>query len=593
MNNTDPLLEPLGDNGGPTQTHALKPNSPAIDAGNPACEVTDQRGVIRPIDGDGDGTALCDIGAFEAAACTSADSVPPAISCPGDMVVECTSPDGAVVTFTATAADNCDPTPTVVCDPASGSIFSLGTTTVTCTATDAAGNVATCTFDVTVHDTTPPAITSCPGDRTVSADASCQGTIPDVAGEVVASDNCTAAGSLVVTQDPAAGTLVGLGDHVVTVTVSDVAGNSSTCTLTVTVQDTTPPSISCPADVVVECTGPDGAVVTFATPTATDNCDPTPTVVCDPASGSTFALGTTTVSCTATDASGNTASCTFTVTVVDTTPPQISCPADVTLVADAGCQAVFNTSATASDTCDPGPVVSSDPPLPAVLAGPVGAGAVTHTITFTATDASGNTASCTVTVTVVNSAPVADAGVDQEVDEGAMVTLDGTGSHDPDAGQPLTFQWVQVGGPAVTLSDPTSATPSFMAPAVSDGECVVLMFRLRVTDPCGARAEDVVVVSVNDVLVLQDERSSNCLRLFPCSGRFAWRLSNGQVIRGTVMIERSGSVLNFKGRGRGGEVVQGGISLVRRTGTARLTTARGRRLGEIRDSNIDDNEPCP
>jgi predicted outer membrane repeat protein len=68
MPNTDPLLGPLQDNGGPTWTHALLPGSPAIDAGDdPQCPITDQRGVPRPLDGDGDGVAVCDIGSFEAA----------------------------------------------------------------------------------------------------------------------------------------------------------------------------------------------------------------------------------------------------------------------------------------------------------------------------------------------------------------------------------------------------------------------------------------------------------------------------------------------------------------------------------------------
>jgi len=65
IQNSDPLLGPLADNGGPTETQALLPGSPAIDAGdNLGCPATDQRGVGRPLDGNGDGVAVCDIGAY-------------------------------------------------------------------------------------------------------------------------------------------------------------------------------------------------------------------------------------------------------------------------------------------------------------------------------------------------------------------------------------------------------------------------------------------------------------------------------------------------------------------------------------------------
>jgi len=68
LTNTDPKLDALADNGGPTQTESLQSDSPAIDAGD-ACPAADQRGFTRPLDGNADGTAVCDIGAFEFSRC--------------------------------------------------------------------------------------------------------------------------------------------------------------------------------------------------------------------------------------------------------------------------------------------------------------------------------------------------------------------------------------------------------------------------------------------------------------------------------------------------------------------------------------------
>jgi len=97
----------------------------------------------------------------------------------------------------------------------------------------------------------------------------------------------------------------------------------------------TPPTITCPGDITVENdSGECSAVVTWADPIVTG--DPTPTVSCTPASGSTFPVGTTSVTCTATNSCG-TATCTFTVTVVDAEDPVISgCPSDITVNNDPG-----------------------------------------------------------------------------------------------------------------------------------------------------------------------------------------------------------------------------------------------------------------
>src|SRR6185295_3201158 len=117
-------------------------------------------------------------------------------------------------------------------------------------------------------------------------------------------------------------------------------------------------------------------------------------VTCSPASGSTFAIGTTTVTCSATDAHGNTGSCTFTVKVQDTTAPTVNCPANMTLEATGPAGATASFTATASDIVDGSDAVTCSPASGSTFA--IG----TTTVTCSATDAHGNTGSCTFTVKV-------------------------------------------------------------------------------------------------------------------------------------------------------------------------------------------------
>jgi hypothetical protein len=152
--NTDPMLGPLQDNGGPTLTCALLCGSPAIDQGtNFSGAATDQRGngFVRTFDDcavpnatGGDGT---DIGAFEVqmGECPH----PPIISCPTNQSVNARSPAGARVNYRAPVASNGCPV-SVVCNPPSGSLFAIGDTIVSCIATDTEGNEATCHFNVHV-----------------------------------------------------------------------------------------------------------------------------------------------------------------------------------------------------------------------------------------------------------------------------------------------------------------------------------------------------------------------------------------------------------------------------------------------------------
>jgi hypothetical protein len=205
---------------------------------------------------------------------------------------------------------------TVMCTPASGSNFPLGTTTVTCTATDQSNNSSNCMFTVTVNDTTAPQVT-CPQNVVVNppqgvCNPAVQYSTP------TATDNCSTA---TVMCTPASGSNFPLGTTTVTCTATDQANNSSQCTFTVTVTGT-PFSILCGGDIntaariLAPVTCGIGSVVSYPAPTiSSSTCNGNISVSCVPASGSTFPAGTTTVTCTATDQNNQTVSCSFTVTV--------------------------------------------------------------------------------------------------------------------------------------------------------------------------------------------------------------------------------------------------------------------------------------
>ncbi len=199
---------------------------------------------------------------------------------------------------------------------------------------------------------------------------------------------------------PAAGTVLPVGSHQLSVsfTPADPANyTGATASVTIAVTDTTPPVIGPVSDLTAEATSAAGAVITFGLPSATDDTS-VPTVACTPASGSTFPLDLTRVTCTATDAAGNASSKTFTVTVRDTTPPGLTVPGPITKEATAPLTPVTLGAATAVDLVDgPVAVTSNAPPN----GYPVG----TTIVTWTAVDSRGNRATKTQQVTITDTTP--------------------------------------------------------------------------------------------------------------------------------------------------------------------------------------------
>ncbi len=293
-----------------------------------------------------------------------------------------------------------------------GAQGSAGTYTVMATNRGVSGCTNTLTTNTTISINSAPVFSACPSNivtTTASGECTKQVTYTATAtGTPSATLSYSFTGATVAS---GSGTGSGSTFNKGVTTVSIVAANScspaANCTFTVTVADNEQPLIvNLPTNIVASndpavCT----AVVTWISPTATDNCPGVSIIqTAGPASGATFSAGTTTaISYTATDASGNTSTGTFTVKISDTENPLVTCPAPAVF-----CESISGNytvgNASASDNC----AVAS---ISYVISGATSrsgtgndaSGVFTtgvSTITFTATDITGNTSNCSVTVTV-------------------------------------------------------------------------------------------------------------------------------------------------------------------------------------------------
>ncbi len=310
------------------------------------------------------------------------DTTPPSILVPKDITIEATSlKDNSVPIEKANATDAVS---VVSVKGDAPSTFPIGKTVITWTATDEAGNKANATQIVDVVDTTPPKITP---PKDIRAEAT---SLTDNAVEL---GNATATDIEPVTITNNSTKAFPLGKTVVLWTATDEAGNKANATQIVDVVDTTPPKITPPKDIRAEATSLTDNAVELGNATATD-IEP---VTITNNSTKAFPLGKTVVLWTATDEAGNKANATQIVDVVDTTPPKITAPKNLVVNATSPTSTHVDIgNATTSDDVKV-VLVSNDAPL----VFPFG----NTTVTWTVKDGSGNTASATQLIQVVDKTP--------------------------------------------------------------------------------------------------------------------------------------------------------------------------------------------
>ncbi|WP_064965719.1 T9SS type B sorting domain-containing protein [Tenacibaculum ovolyticum] len=340
---------------------------------------------------------------------TITDNIAPAITCPANQAVNFDANCQYTLldyTALATATDNCTAVVTVTQSPAVGTIVTTDTT-ITLTADDGNGNTTDCTFDITITDNIPPAIT-CPANQEVNFDANCQYTLLDYTALTTATDNCTAA--VMITQSPAVGTIV-TADTTITLTADDGNGNTTDCTFDVIITDNIPPAITCPANQTANFdTNCQYTLLDYTgLATATDNCNPSIMITQSPAVG-TIVTTDTTITLTADDGHGNTTDCTFDVIITDNIAPSITCPVNQTANFDTNCQYTlldYTALATATDNCTAAVTVTQSPVAGTIVT-------TDTTITLTADDGNGNTTDCTFDVMITdNIAPAITCPVNQ------------------------------------------------------------------------------------------------------------------------------------------------------------------------------------
>jgi gliding motility-associated-like protein len=340
----------------------------------------------------------------------SADLSGPVVTCPSNITAPATNLCQAnVLVPSATATDACGTVASIVSNVPAGNLFPAGPTSVTFTATDAAGNTGTCSMTVTVNANTNISFTNCPQTPFVIASTDSTCSAPITYPLLTAQNPCVANANFSYNYNFPVGTVRPVGTTTVVATATQLGngGGVVTCNFQVTIVDQSAPSIVCPANVTIDA-DPGQCYALNANvpvPTATDNCTSSAniTLLTDQALLDSLPSGTSTIVYLAQDQAGNAAACSFQVQVKDGSAPTLTCPADITMATDPnGCTATVTwTAPTPTDNCtDSGSIDLNATAGP----GSIFEAGVT-VVEYTATDLSGNSATCSFQVSVLENIP--------------------------------------------------------------------------------------------------------------------------------------------------------------------------------------------
>ncbi len=395
--------------------------------------------------------------------------VAPVIVSPGNITVNTSNGlCSGVANYAATETTGI-PASTITYSTAPGSTFNVGSTAVTATATNAIGS-SSVTFNVIVVDNQAP--NAIAKNLNINLDANGNASINAADVNNGSNDAC---GIASISINKSSFNCSNVGSNTVTLTVTDVNGNSSTATSTVTVSDNITPTITCGSNIDVFATSAAGAVVNYALPTYGDNCSATISLTSGLVSGSTFPIGTTTVTYNVVDPSGNTATCSFDVTVTGI-PPVIVSPGNITANTNNGlCSGVANYAATETTGIPASTITYSIAPGSTFNVG-------TTQVTATATNAVG-TSSVTFDVTIV------DAEAPNAIAQNLSIDLDASGNASINAADVNNGSNDACGIASISIDKSTFNCSNVGANTVT----------LTVTDVNGNSSSTTSTVTVNDV----------------------------------------------------------------------------------------------